>query len=367
MPRKLPALIALGLLTAPACDKGNEPSTAPETQAASADADTKTEAGETEAAEGEEPSAKEEEKEKDHITVATFNLAWAHDNIGGDAKAAEANQAKTDEDWSWKAQQIGKLLAEVDADIVALHELGGSGELNDIASACLEAKGPDYSWAYEDSTDAKSGHNTAILSKMTISGERRFDIFMRRHVVADVELPNGDNIAVVAVHTPEGSRDKVAKARIKQVQALEKELRSIRSKGPVIIMGTFGSGVAPGDDGYKKSAAGMLAGADTGKEDDDCYDSADVGPISATTTDDKLADRIFSCGLEMRDANTAGEQSIVREARDEWKDPWSAVPVDKAPHRDISDHLIVVAEVALPKPPPEEKKESEDEGKKKEE
>jgi hypothetical protein len=63
-----------------------------------------------------------------------------------------------------------------------------------------------------------------------------------------------------------------------------------------------------------------------------------------------LADRILGCGIALHTAKAFGADKIVREDVDPWDKPWSEVPVDKPPHRDVSDHFMVIAEIQLPKP-----------------
>jgi endonuclease/exonuclease/phosphatase family metal-dependent hydrolase len=346
-------------LCAAACDKPAEPTTAPEAAPRPAP-ETKAEAPEADAEKEKAPP--KEEKKEGVITVATFNLAWAHDYLDDGPKAAKKNRAKSKAEWDWKVKEIAKLIAEAKPDIVALHELGGGDEADDIVSAIKDLKGPGYEWAHQDSEDTINGHQTAILSQLALSNERRFKIHLRRHVVAEVELPNGDTATLIAVHAPEGSRNKPKSARRKQTKALLRMVKKIRKKRPVIVLGTFGSNIAPSDDGYDESAVGMLTGANTSTDDDDCDDSSAAGAVGNTTSNELLADRIIGCGLPLFTAKSFGSDKIVREEVDPWDKPWSEVPVDKPPHRDVSDHFMVIAEIKLPKP---EKKAGEGADKKK--
>jgi endonuclease/exonuclease/phosphatase family metal-dependent hydrolase len=342
-------------VTLAACDKPAEPTTTPEPAAAIP--------AEPTAEESAEPSADEkapakEKKKEGTITVATFNLAWAHDHIGDAPKRAEKQRAKTKADWDWKVKAIAEIIAEAKPDLVALHELGGDEEISDIVAAIKDAKGPGYEWAHQNSEDVLSGHHTAILSRMSMSDERRLKLHMRRHLAVDVTLPGGDTVTVIAIHAPEGSRERPTTARRKQVEALVRVVNKIRANRPVIVLGTLGSNIEPGDDGYNESAPGMLAGADTASDKDDCFDSSAVGAVGETTPNEVVADRIFACGITMTDAKKAGVDKIVRQEVDAWDKPWPEVPVDKPPHRDVSDHYMVVGEIEQPKPPDEAKKDA---------
>jgi endonuclease/exonuclease/phosphatase family metal-dependent hydrolase len=355
-------LFAAALLVM-ACDKSSETSNPPPddgsaTAKAEGGENAEQSASEADGA-GEGEAKAEPDEKKDYFVAATFNLAWAHDDFGDGTKQAELNRAKDAEAWKWKAQGIAKVLAESKPDIVALHELGGDGEVHDLLAAIEELGGPEYKWGYQASDDPRNGHNSAILSVFPVTNERRFDIHLRRHMAVDVELPTGDVITVVAVHAPEGNRPNAVKARRNQVEALVREINQIREENPVIVLSTLGSNIIPTDEEYEKSAAGMFASSGTYQDDDDCADSGDM--VLETTTSGEVADRIFVCDLVMRDASAEGRTTIIREAVDKWDKPWSQVPVDKDPHRDISDHLLLVAEIELPKPPPEDK-EGEGEG-----
>ena len=297
---------------------------------------------------------------EDAIAVGTFNLQWAHDDIGEEPKLAAQNRAKTPEDWSWKVEHVAKLLVEEKLDIVAVMELGGSSEITDITMKVDELGGGWYDHAFVEGTDKRAGHQVAILSRFPITNQRRFDIFLRRHVAADIELPNGDTVTVVAVHAPEGKRSK--SQRTKQLKALRREVAKLQKEQPVIVLGTLETPTLPDDAGYKSSSAGLLAGANTKKDADDCLDSASFYSAQSTTVHGVLADRMFVCGSEVEDIELSGEDLIVREERDPADNPWSAVPIDAAPFRDVSDHLVLWAEISLPKPPPEEKPEGEGEG-----
>lgn len=290
---------------------------------------------------------------EDAIAIGTFNLQWAHDDLGDQPKLAAQNRAKTPEDWEWKVDHVAKLLVEEKLDIVAVMEVGGSSEIGDITMKVDELGGGWYDHAFVEGTDTRAGHEVAILSRFPITNSRRFDIFLRRHVAADIELPNGETVTVVALHAPEGKRSKSQRA--KQIKALRRQVAKLQKEQPVIVLGTLDATALPDDKGYKSSSAGLLAGANTKSEGDDCLDSASFYVAQSTTVHGDLSDRIFVCGSEVEDIELSGEDLIVREERDPKENPWSAIPIDDAPYRDVSDHYVLWAEIPLPKPPePEE-------------
>ena len=47
----------------------------------------------------------------------------------------------------------------------------------------------------------------------------------------------------------------------------------------------------------------------------------------------------------------SAEDKVVREDEDPEDTPWPKVPIAESPHRDVSDHYVVWAELALPKKP----------------
>ena len=288
------------------------------------------------------------------IAVGTFNLQWAHDPLGDEPKLAVENRAKSDEDWTWKVEQVAKLLVESKLDVIALQELGGSAELIDIVLKIEELSGIRYSWAFVESEDRLTGHHVGIISRWSITDERRFDIYMRRHVVADVELPGGTVVTFVALHAAGGKYGKDEQARTKQAKALKREIAKLQQTQPVVVLGTTNSPVLPDERTYRSTSMGALAGATTRQEVDDCYDSAGFYSGQQTTVHGDTADRILSCGLTVEDVEAIGHEHIVRDETDPENVVWSEVPLEASPFRDVSDHLLLWAELALPEPPAEE-------------
>ena len=201
--------------------------------------------------------------------------------------------------------------------------------------------GVSYEWAFVESEDRVSGHHVAILSRYPISEQRRFDIHLRRHLAADVELPNGTTATFVAIHAVNG-RDEGARA--KQAKALKRELVRLQKTHPVVVLGSTNSPHLPDAKQYKASSVGVLAGKD-------CADSAAFVSGQSTTVHGETADRIFSCGLSLEDVELVGHDAIVRDETDPEDLVWSEIPIEAAPFRDVSDHLVLWAELALPPPP----------------
>ncbi len=300
-----------------------------------------------------EPEAPPPKVPKDAFSVGTFNLDWAFDALGDRrSKSAKPNVAPDDDTWEWKRDRIVEVLVAEKLDVVALVELGGERELSDIVTSVLAKDGPDYEYAWMPSEDRATGQHVAILSRFPISNERRTDAYLPKHLVADVELPSGDTITVIALHLPEGKYKGSVTKRRKMAESLKRRAKKQAKTRPVIMLGTVGARSLPFDDDYEQSAAGMLAGRSTRSETDDCADSASETLAQATTVGDGLPlDRIFVCGLEMRGAETSGEELVVREENDPPKTPWPSVAVAEAPHRDVSDHVVLWAEVVMPKKP----------------
>lgn len=301
---------------------------------------------------------------EDAFSIGTFNLDWAFDPLADKRpKQAVPHTSPDDAAWEWKRNQIADVLVAEDLDIVVLTELGGERELTDIIATVDAKDGPDYSYAWVPSEDKFSGQQVAILSRFPITNERRTDAYAPMHVVGDVELPGGEMVTVIGMHLKEGRNKGSTKKRLSMAESLKRRAGKEQKKRPVIMAGTVGDPTLPFDDGYSKSPAGVLSGESTKKGSDDCEDSAAEGLAQATTVVDAAAmDRIFVCGLEMRGAEVAGRDKIVRELEDPDDTPWPATPIDAEPHRDVSDHLVLWAEVVKPKKPePEEGAEGEGE------
>jgi endonuclease/exonuclease/phosphatase family metal-dependent hydrolase len=285
---------------------------------------------------------------QDAFSIGTFNLDWAFDDIDDKRpKAAQPHVAPDGAAWEWKRDRIVEVLVAERLDIVALVEVGGDREIGDITSSVKEKGGPDYTYAWIKGEDAASGRQVAILSRFPLSNERRTDAYAPIHVAADVELPTGDVITVIAVHLKEGKNKGATSQRNKMASSLKLHAMRERKKRPVIVLGTVGDPTLPSDAAYATSAAGVLAGKNTGKKSDDCRDSATDTLAQGTTVGKSEAlDRIFVCGLELRGSETASGELIVRNGEDPEDTPWPSVP---EADRDVSDHYVLWAEVALPK------------------
>lgn len=284
------------------------------------------------------------------IAVGTFNLRWAFDNLEEQReRQARPHVAPDDDAWFWKRDAVAKVLAEEGLDIVAVQEVGGERELGAIVQKIEELGGPDYRWAFVPSEDKHTGQHVGILSKFPISNERRLEMNIRKQMAADIELPTGDVVTVVAIHARTGQYPAYRVDRRKQARSVKNTVDGIARERPVLLLGSMNSRGLPYEDDYTETSAGIFSGKTSKSEDDDCQDSAEFGPATRTTVDEHPFDRIYSCGLEMRDAVTSGHALIVRKELDPQDAPWHSIPVDKAPFRDVSDHYVVWAEVALPK------------------
>lgn len=294
----------------------------------------------------------------DAIAVGTFNVEWAFDDIDRRPKKARPHRAKTPEEWAWKRDSIAKLLVDEELDVVTLTEVGGEREAMEIADAVLTGGGYRYDVACLPTHDKATGQHVAILSRFDMSNVRRFQTSIAKQLAVDVALPSGDTVTVVALHLRESQQPAYASKRRKAARSLQREVARTLQGQPVLFTGTLGSPVHPYDDNYAKSTAGLLAARANKNDEDDCTDSAT--DASRTNVNGEPSDHIISCGLELRRATTSAEFEVVREQEDPADAPWPSVPVEDNPYRDVSDHYIVWAEIAMPKP--EEPEEPEGEG-----
>ncbi len=296
-----------------------------------------------------EPEPEPRKVPEDAIAVGTFNLEWAFDDIDDRPKKARAQVAKTPEDWAWKRDRIVEILVAEKLDVITLTELGGERELIDIATEVALKDGYEYDTAWLEGSDRVTGQQVAILSRFPISNVRRYDVSIAKHVAVDVELPTQDVLTVVAVHMRDGKAPAYASKRRKAARALQQAVTKEANGRPFLITGTMNSVTHPYDDGYAKRTPGILSARHNSSEDDDCADSAtDAG---STNTAGEPSDHIIACGVELRSATTSAEDKVVRQDEDPGELPWTSVPVEAEPYRDVSDHYLVWAEIAMPKPP----------------
>jgi endonuclease/exonuclease/phosphatase family metal-dependent hydrolase len=250
----------------------------------------------------------------DVVVVGSFNATYAFDEQERKSERLQARQSKTYEDWEWKRDAIVAVLLQQNLDIIALQGMGGEREVSDVFSSLREAGGEhydDFDYAFVESTDRASGEHVAILSRYPIFDARRVNKGVKRHVAAEITLPGGQDITVVATSFSRGTNSSAAARRLKGAQTLRRTVARVATKQPVIVMGDLGDSFIPEDDGYRKSVPGVLAGAG-GKKDDDCMDSASVASAQQTHLDGRTLDHIISCGLEISDAETSGREQVVR-------------------------------------------------------
>jgi endonuclease/exonuclease/phosphatase family metal-dependent hydrolase len=304
--------------------------------------------------EPEPPPAPPPKVPADAFSVGTFNLDWALD-AQDDKRTALGlkHRAKTPDDWTWKRDNIAKILAAEKLDVVALQELGGERELGDIAWAVKEQGGPQYDWVFVPSDDKNTGQHVGLMSRFPLTNERRLGANMRKQMVADMELPGGEVVTVVVVHARTGNYPAYTADRRKQARSVKKALVKLAKERPLLVLGTFNEPDTPSSGGYAASSVGIFAGASTSPSEDDCQDSGALA--GGTTVDDLALDRVFSCGLEMRNATVSSRDLIVRGAPDPPDARWTDVPLEADPYRDVSKHLVLWTEIALPKKPAPDK------------
>jgi endonuclease/exonuclease/phosphatase family metal-dependent hydrolase len=286
----------------------------------------------------------------DAFAIGTFNLDWAIDAADVPrAGQSKQHRAKTDADWEWKRDGIAGVLAQERLDIVGVQELGGERELADIAWAIDQKGGPKYDYASVPSGDSATGLHVGLLSRFPISEARRLDSTLRKQMAADVELPSGTTITVVVAHARPGHYPAYLADRRKQARSLKRALAPILREHPVVVLGTFYDVYTPSYPEYAASSVGIFAGTPTKPTTDDCQDSA--AHAGETTVDDLPTHRIFSCGLFLRAATASGRALVVRGEVDPPDARWTDVPIDESPQRDLGEHLVLWAEIELPKPP----------------
>jgi len=290
----------------------------------------------------------------DAFAIGTYNLDWAIDAADVPRTAlGRENRAKTAEDWEWKRDGVADLLAKERLDIVALQELGGDRELADIAWAIDQKDASNdlgYDWASVPTDDKATGLHVGLLSRFPISNVRRLDANMRKQMAADIELPSGATITVVVVHARSGHYPAYLADRRKQARSVKRAVDAIARQRPVVVLGTFHDLYTPSFPQYATSSVGIFAGASTKSPADDCQDSG--AHVGETTVTDTPTHRIFSCGLSLRAASASGRALIVRGPVDPPDARWTDVPIATDPQRDLGEHLVVWAEIALPETAP---------------
>ncbi|MEE9384843.1 MAG: hypothetical protein V3V08_15680 [Nannocystaceae bacterium] len=285
------------------------------------------------------------------LSVGTFSLGWAFDEVDDRTTRANEHNAASKKDWAWKVEAVGKVLVEQKLDIVALQSVGGRRELIDLMHYVLSNGGPNYDLAYVKGTDGISAQQVAVLSKHLVHDARRLDVAVSKHVVVDIMLPNYEQITVVALQLRAGKYRSQVQFRLAETRRIKRQVKRLRRLGPVLIIGDLGSHLLPENEGYGASSPGLLANVDTRSKADDCVDSGNWYEAQRTTTTGEARDRMIFCDL-VPDPDTfavIGQDRMVVGAVDPAHTPWSAIPLKD---RDVSDHYLLRASIPFKRAQP---------------
>lgn len=223
-------------------------------------------------------------------TTGTYKIAFYNvENLFD----TEDNPEKIDEDFTpsgkyeWTAEKyqlkldnIARVLAALDADIIGLAEIENDKVLKDlIAHKRLAEKG--YQFIQEDSPDMR-GIDVALLYRpdrfeLTSFNYHRVDFpaepdyTSRDFLIAKGKLPSGDNLYVSVNHWPSryGGREESESRRLRVAEMVRAELDKIIASEDdpnIILMGDFN------DDPHNKSLTDVLgAMADASAVEDDGF------------------------------------------------------------------------------------------------
>lgn len=294
------------------------------------------------------------------FTVGTFDLSWAMN-----AQPHEKMQwraAATPEDWTWKLDGIVFVLADADLDLIALQETGGLRETDAIAQALN--KDP----ALRERRRYRAIHKTTDFAQQvallydenvwcpvpkdqTVETEARSTINLyKKQVMIELGLRGEGPCSTEGKEWP---RVQVSSFQIAQISETIREAQAgqfedylsapfpQRAKGTkgdegriirILAASTFDEGTAASIE--PSTGCQRTEALETERRDDGTTHNADA---------------IYVCGTDLVEGSTETpwRTKIWNQTADPSSKPWSSIPVDRPPHRDLSDHLLLKTRVRV--------------------
>lgn len=145
-------------------------------------------------------------------------------------------------DFKVSPQRIADVLAEIDADVVALQEVvsdGNGHREQNQARYIADELGLDYSIG-ENRLHRGASYGNVLLTRLDLVGSKNFDISMpgrekRGCLLADVKFKNAQMVHVYNIHLGTAVRERGHQVR----RLLDTEILSREHMGPRLLLGDF--------------------------------------------------------------------------------------------------------------------------------
>ncbi len=308
----------------------------------------------------------------DGLTIATWNLEWFFDHRREDNRSelSKSQSAPSRRAWQWKVDEVARVIAEIQPDILALQEVENRRVLEQLAEQLRDEHRLRYHVAFIEGLDSHTEQDVALLYRGDLLSYSRYEqtaeMFasnrfynVSKHLIARFRFRDGDTeqmLTVVTAHLRAGPDD--AAIRKRQCRLLHTWVRDeIVAGANVVVLGDFNTEVAGGA-ADASSDLGALLGLETEDEKDDLLDLHERLPPGqqATHLSGRSFDRILVSRPMIDDAD--GERDWVFESirvprqlvvrgsgpdSNHFNNYWGIAEEE----RDVSDHYPVVARFAV--------------------
>lgn len=254
------------------------------------------------------------------IRVVTFNVLWAHDHL-----SSSWYRAKTPADWDWKATGIAAALADWSPDIIALQEIGSIRETRDIAERLGKLAKKRYAVIHPWSP--YSQQVSLIYDKDRFAASEH-EVDVHKVAYATLTLNNTFSFDVITVQLPQ--RDKAVG------EAIAKRIGQLPTQPHAVILGDLDRTAWQGD------LSNALA---VGICKDKVLRSSTV--VGSKRNSSGIVDSVIVCGGGLDQQELSKPTNIWNYEADGSGRPWSQIPINDPPFRDLSDHLPLFAKITF--------------------
>ncbi len=302
------------------------------------------------------------------IRVATWNVEWFFDDFKPDNRSdlAKEQSAPSRDEYDWKKNQLARVIAALEPDIIALQEVEDRDILFELTKELESVHQLKYRYAFIDGFDFSTEQDVGMLYRSGLAEYSRREqtaeqatsgqhYSLGKHLFARFQWGRGDDSQELLVCTSHfrAAPDQEA-LRIRQARLLHEWVGPLAEKGDnVILLGDFNS-EHDADTTVPVTDIGTLQGLGSASTADDFtllnrglpaelrvthlggkqYDLILASP--ALTVDDPVKkDLVFNRIISRPDLVIVGERDTDHFNR------YYQIPREQ---RDISDHYPVMAE-----------------------
>lgn len=305
------------------------------------------------------------------FTVMTWNLEWFYDEYQGDnfSKLAREKSAPSRAEWDWRRDAVARSLAKANPSLVALQEVENRRVTWYLCRALSRNHQLEYDELGIESRDHFTEQDVALLHRPPVDvlsmTQRGYPKRLRstndyydvtKHLIAEFELPAGDQIeTVLVVNLHLRARAEAESIRVRQARLVHRWIAEAVTAGRnVLVLGDFNTEEMLPENRPDRDV-GIISGLHTSETSDDLVDitlhlvrnnqpTHVLGRVydrilcsrSMIEDDPNRADLVFS-NVELR--KDLAIQSGPDDRQQHWDNYWD-LPQSE---RDLSDHYPVMA------------------------